>query len=353
MTQKLIRSKNKKKGLPPGALVYVGKNKENPVSIDVFEYNEENYIEKKGVLIEECFSPIQENSVRWININGVHDTAVIEKIGAFFQIHSLVLEDILNTDQRPKVEEYENFIFIILKMIYHYKKAMRIEQVGLILGKNFVLSFQEEEGDVFDPIRERIRQNKGKVRKMKADYLAYALLDSIVDNYFPVLENMGERIEETEDEVIHQFKKETVREIYRLRREIIFFRKSIWPLREVTSTLERTDSNLLSESFFLYLKDIRDHIIEGIDHLDSFRDMLASLFDIYLSSLSNKMNEVMKFLAIISTIFIPLTFLAGIYGMNLKMPEVQFEWFYPQFFWGIILLVVLIMVLFFKKKKWF
>jgi len=261
-------------------------------------------------------------------LDGIHQLDNIEKIGEHFKIHPLVLEDIMNTGQRPKMEDFNDYLFIVLKMLSYDEEEneTKTEQVSLILSSKFVISFQESEGDVFDPVRERIRSDRGRIRKMGVDYLAYSLIDAIVDNYFMVLEKIGEKIEDIEDELVKNPTPEVLHTIHRLKRELIFLRKSVWPLREVISRLERWESPLIDKSIDIYLRDVYDHTIQVIDALETFRDMLSGMLDIYLSSLSNRMNEVMKVLTIIATIFIPLTLISSIYEMNFKyMPEL--DWF--------------------------
>jgi len=292
--------------------------------------------------------------VTWINIDGVHQLEIIEKIGELFKIHPLVLEDIVNTGQRPKMEDFVDYIFLTLKMLRYFEgeKETKTEQVSMILGSNFVISFQESEGDVFDPIRERLRADKGRIRKMGADYLAYALMDAVVDNYFTILEKLGEGIEDMEEELVVNPTLETLQAIHHLKREMIFPRKSVWPLREVINRLERWESSLIKKSTSIYLRDLYDHTIQVIDSIETFRDVLSGMLDIYLSSVSNRMNEVMKVLTIIATIFIPLTLVAGIYGMNFRfMPELETSVGYP-----IVLLLMLcigvLMISYFRKKRW-
>jgi len=280
---------------------------------------------------------------------------MMEKIANHFGIHSLVMEDILNTGQRPKMDDMDDYVYVVLKMLNYNEEDDEIdaEQISIILGQNFVISFQEKERDVFEPIRERIRKNKGRIRKKGADYLAYTLLDSVVDIYFTILEKIGERIEFLEEELVENPSTQTLQEIHGLKREMIFLRKSIWPLREVISGLERGESSLIKETTVIYLRDVYDHTIQVIDTVETFRDMLSGILDVYLSSISNKMNEVMKVLTIIATIFIPLTFLAGVYGMNFRyMPELEWRWGY---FTALFLMAVIGigMVIYVRKKKWF
>ena len=310
--------------------------------------------EKEAKEVEECFPFKDKPTVTWINIDGIQRIDVIEKIGKHFNLHPLALEDIVNTGQRPKMEDFVDYIFVVLKMLYYDEKERetKAEQLSLVLGPNWVISFQENEGDVFDPIRERIRADKGRIRKMGADYLVYALIDAVVDNYFLILEKIGEKIEEIEDELVANPAPETLQAIHNLKRQMIFLRKSVWPLREVISRLERWESQLINKSTDIYLRDVYDHTIQVIDAIETFRDMLSGMLDIYLSSVSNRMNEVMKVLTIIATIFIPLTLVAGLYGMNFRyMPELEWPWGYPLVLFFMFAIGVL-MLIYFRKKKW-
>jgi magnesium transporter len=264
------------------------------------------------------------------------------------------MEDILHTDQRPKMEDFEDYIFIVTKMLFfdQEKRELKAEQLSLILGENYVVTFQERVGDVFEPIRERIRKGKGRVRKMQSDYLAYALIDAVVDHYFIVLEKIGETVESLEEELVTNPTPETLQAIHHLKRELIFLRKSVWPLRELISGLERGEASLIQEKTTVFLRDVYDHTIQVIDTVESLRDMVSGMLDVYLSSVSNRMNEVMKVLTIIATIFIPMTFIAGIYGMNFEnMPELKWPWGYPLV-WCVILAIGIVMLGYFKKKKW-
>jgi len=351
---KRIRKRPKEAGLPPGTLISSREEKAEKVRITIMDYGERELEEKDTETIEECFPSREKPTVTWININGVHHIDTVEKVGKHFDLHPLTLEGIVDTGQRPKIEDYEDYIFIVLKMLHHNEEEGEIqtEQVSLILGSNFVISFQEREGDVFDPVRERIRRGKGRIRKMGADYLAYALIDTIVDNYFLIPEKLGEKIESMEEELITNPTPQTLQAIHALRREMISLRKSIWPLREVISVVARGESELIHESTRVYLRDVYDHTIQVIDIVETSRDVLSGMLDIYLSSISSRMNQVMKVLTIVATIFIPLTFIAGVYGMNFKyMPELERHWGYP--------LVLLVMVAvgismlgYFRRKKW-
>ena len=349
-----IKRHSRKAGLPPGTLVHIGERKAEQIRITLIDYNEQNFQERVVEKVEECFPFKEMLTVTWINIDGLHSIETIEKIGKHFELHPLILEDILNTGQRPKCDDYEKCLFMVLKMLSYNNESNSIqsEQVSLVLGQNFVISFQEAVGDVFEQIRDRIRNAKGKIRKMSADYLAYTLIDAIVDNYFLILEKIGEQIESMEEELIAKPSDKTVRMIHALKRELIFLRKSVWPLRELISSLEKTESPLIANSTEPYLRDVYDHTIQVIDTVESFRDMVSGMLDIYLSSISNRMNAVMKVLTIIATIFIPLTFVAGIYGMNFKyMPELEWKWGYLAL-WIVIVIIGICMLIFFRRKKW-
>ncbi len=357
---KLLKRRSKPAGLPPGTLMYVGERKVENVRMIYIDYDEHNFDEKQVSAIEDCFAFKTTPTVTWINIDGLHDVEIIEKIGRQFELHPLVLEDILHTGQRPKLEDFDKYIFIVLTMLYYNSdnQTVETEQVSIVLGSNFVISFQERVGDVFDQLRDRLRNAKGRIRKMGPDYLAYSLLDAVVDSYFSILEKMGERIEVLEEELVTEPTEQTLQQIHRLKREMIILRKSVWPLREVISGLQRTESALIAESTSVYLRDVYDHTIQIIDTIESFRDMVSGMVDLYLSSLSNKMNSVMKVLTIIATIFIPLTFIAGIYGMNFNsekspfnMPELNWYWGYPVALLAMTI-VAAIMLVYFRKKKW-
>ncbi|MCP8318527.1 MAG: magnesium/cobalt transporter CorA [Candidatus Methylarchaceae archaeon HK01B] len=352
--KKIFKKRSKKTGLPPGTLILIGEKKIEKARITIIDYNEAQFQEKEAKKVEECFPYKDQPNVTWINIDGIHDVEIIEKIGNNFNLHPLQLEDVLNTEHRPKIEDFEDYIFVVLKMLYYDEKENEIkdEQISLILASNIVISFQESEGDVFNPIRERIRNGKGRIRKMGADYLAYALIDAIVDNYFIILEKLGEKIQDLEEELVTNPTSETLHAIHKFKRENIFLRKSVWPLREVVSKLERGESSLIKETTVIYLRDVYDHIIRVIDTIETFRDLLSGMLDIYLSSISNRMNEVMKVLTVIATIFIPLTLIASVYGMNFTyMPELESPWGYPIVLVGMLFIVTL-MLIYFKRKKW-
>jgi len=351
---KVTKRRSSKAGLPPGTLIHVGEKKVESVRITFIDYDEQCFQEKHVSNIEECLKLKDTPTVTWINIDGLHDIELLEKLGKGFELHPLVLEDILSTGQRPKFEDYEKYVFIVLKMISFSEEnqSIEVEQVSLVMGPNFVISFQERVGDVFEQVRDRIRNLKGRIRKMGADYLAYSIIDAVVDNYFVILEKSGEKIEAMEEEVVSRPREKTVQKIHSLKREMISLRKSIWPLRELIGGLQKSESSLINETTDIYLRDVYDHTIQIIDTIESFRDMVSGLLDVYLSSLSNRMNAVMKVLTIIATLFIPLTFVAGIYGMNFKyMPELEWRWSYP-IVWLVMISVAVVMLIYFRKKKW-
>lgn len=346
------KGRKKKAGLPPGTLVHIGEKKVEKVNITVIDYDEESFSEHEPETIEECYEFMEKPTTTWVNVDGLHDVAVFEELGTKFDLHPLVLEDVLNTEQRPKIDDFEKYLFIVMKMLYYDSGAILTEQISLVIFPNLVISFQERSGDVFDSLRERIRTGKGLIRKMGPDYLAYAIIDAIVDSYFVILESIGEEIERMEEYVVEDPGPEVLQRIHGLKTAMIFVRKSVWPLREVVNKLQRADSPLIEERTVKYLRDVYDHTIQVIDTAETFRDMVSGMLDIYLSSVSNRMNEIMKVLTIIATIFIPLTFIAGVYGMNFKyMPELEWAWGYP-IVWGVMAIIVVLMVAYFRRKGW-
>jgi magnesium transporter len=344
---------SKRAGQPPGTLRVNGEPANAPVKITVIDYDAAHFQEKLVGEIAECFPFKETETVTWINVDGLGNIKIIEELGKCFNIHPLILEDVLNTEQRPKMEELDTYIYLNLKMLsfIETQKEVKIEHISMIIGPNFLISLQEDVGDIFDPVRERIRKD-GRIRKFGPDYLAYALIDLIVDNYFVVMEKLEERVEDLEEELVTNPTQESLHKINRLKKDMIFLRKSVWPLREVINSLERSESPLIKESTTIYLRDVYDHTIQVIDTLETFRDMVSGMIDIYLSGLSYKMNEIMKVLTLIATIFIPLTFVVGLYGMNFKnMPELSWEFGYYS-----VLIVMAVMVAgmlaYFRRKKW-
>lgn len=359
--ERYVQKRSRKSGLPPGTLVHIGTKREEKALITFMNYDESRLVEKEVPGVEDCFFVRDLPGVSWINIDGVHQVELIEKLGAHFNLHPLVLEDIANTGQRPKLEDYGDYLFIVLKMLHHGRMSdlFDAEQLCMVVGPQYVITFQEKPGDVFDPVRERIRTGKGRSRRMGADYLAYALIDAIVDDYFAILEHYGERIEAVEENLVNHPTPDSLRAIHRLKSEMIFLRRSVWPLREVINVLERGESPLIQQPTTVYLRDVYDHTVHVIDTVETFRDIISGMLETYLSSMSNRMNEVMKVLTIIATIFMPLTFIAGIYGMNfntaaspLNMPELNWKYGYPAAI-AAMALVALGMIWYFKKKKWF
>lgn len=348
------KSLSKKAGLSPGALVHIGARKTNEIKVTVIDYNEAKFSEVNCKTIEECFPYKDSSSVSWVNIDGLHDTEAIGKIGQHYGLHPLLLEDVLNTSHRPKVEEFDDYLFLALQMFGISKDGKYIvsEQISLVLGKHWVISFQEQEGDVFDTIRQRIKEKKGNIRHKGTDYLMYRLIDTVVDNYFFVTEHLTDVIEKLEEKVMNNQDKETLQEIQHLKKQFVNLRKSVMPLREAVSSLQKDGNEFVKPDTIRYLRDVYEHLIQVNETIDSERDTLASIMELYLSGVSNKMNQIMKILTIIATIFIPLTFIAGVYGMNFdNMPELH--WKYGYFaVWGVMLAVIIIMILFFKRKRW-
>jgi magnesium transporter len=351
---RLLKRTSAKAGLPPGTLLHIGEEKTHDVNISIIDYDPGRVDERVRASIDDCIAFKERPSVTWINVNGIHDVSVIEAIGKAFNLHPLLLEDVMHTGQRAKMDDYETHLFVILQMVECREdhEEIEVEQISIVIGSGYVISFQEWEGDVFDTVRERIRNGKGRIRLMGSDYIAHALIDAVVDNYFLALERIGEVIEGLQDQVLTDPRPETLQDIQQAKRDMIFFRKSVWPLREAVGILGREDSPLITESVRPYLRDIYDHTIQVIDTIETFRDLISGTLDVYLSSVSNRMNEVMKVLTIIATIFIPLTFVVGIYGMNFKyMPELEWRWGYFVV-WGIMVVVAVVMLIGFKRKKW-
>lgn len=343
-----------KTGHSPGSLVFVGTKKADKTSIDIMEYNATEIKEFRTEKLQDAFIVKENPKTTWIDIKGIHDEKLIADIGEHYNIHPLVLEDILNTGHRAKIDFFDDYIYVVLKMISwnENKKTVDTEQISLIIGNNYVISFQEKEGDIFDPLRERIRQGKGRIRNMGADYLAYAILDITVDNYFLALEGIGEHIELLEEKLLKTPDKNVLKDIYRVKRENLLLRKAVWPLREVHAQLERTESPLIRKKTRPFLRDLYDHTVHIIDTIETYRDTTSGLQELYISTLSNRTNEVMKVLTIIATIFIPLTFIVGIYGMNFEyMPELEWPWAYFAIM-GLMGIIVVGMLWYFKKKKW-
>lgn len=348
---KFEKGRSKKSGLAPGTPILIGKTLTQEPTIEIIEYSETEFIRLKNADLTKIKKPHEKDRRIWVNVNGI-EINTLQKIGEIFNIHPLVIEDMVNTDQRPKCEEYDENIYTVLKMINISTEEVEFEQLSVVFGKNYVITVQEQEGDIYEPIRERIQLSKGEIRKSESDYLAYALIDSTVDHYFKFLEDLGEEIEELEEEIVGAPKMSTMRQVHALKLELIMLRRVIWPLREAIGALLRSENKLISKKTKIYLRDVYDHVIYTIDQIETYRDIVSGMLDIYLSSLSNKINEVMKVLTVITTIFMPLTFIAGIYGMNFEnMPELKSEFGYPLVlvFMGVI---GISMFLYFRNKKW-
>jgi magnesium transporter len=323
------------------------------VILELITYNADQYVKHTDLDIDELLKQIKPDQVNWINVDCLHESNMIEKIQERFNLHSLLVDDILN-DQRPKAEEYDDYLFFTLKMLYAINgNKIDYEQISFVLGPDYLISFQEKEGDLFDPFRERIRLNQGKVRKKKADYLLYRLIDIIVDSYYTILDSIGERIEETEEDVHKNPSTKTFHTIQAIKKELIFLRKAVYPLRDALSRVMKNEYGFIEEENIRFYSDVYDHVIHLIDSLETYKDLTSSLMDIHINTMNTRMNEVMKVLTVISTIFIPLTFIVGVYGMNFDyMPELRWHWGYFAV-WGVMIVIVVGMLRFFSYKKWF
>lgn len=353
-TRRFLKKRSIKAGMSPGTLVHIGDQRAEAAHISVMSYNLATFEEQLCRQIDDCLPKFAQELITWVNVEGVHDLDIVQQLGNRFSLHPLVLEDIVNTVQRPKIEDYGDYLFIVLRMLRPTEVGeFTSEQLSIILGPDYLFTFQEGiQGDVFDSVRDRIRTAKGKTRGMGTDYLAYSLIDAVVDGYFSVLEGLGERIVNVEEELALTPDRATLHLINDMKKEIIFLRKAVWPLREAISFLERGDSNLLNDTTKLYFRDVYDHTVQVIDTVETYRDLLSGMLDLYLSSISNRTNEVMKFLTVIGTIFMPLTFLVGVYGMNFKhMPELEWHNGYYAL-WAIMVSLSVVMIVYFRRKRW-
>ena len=351
---RMVSRVRKAPGSAPGTLVHTGARKAESVTVRLIEYDVDTIVERELDRIEDCFELMEAPTTSWVNVDGLHEVAVVEAVGERFGVHRLVMEDILSTTQRPKVEEYDDHFFVILKMLSFDGETDSIhsEQVSLVVGRSFVFSFQEHRGDVFEPVRERLRQSKGRIRSRGADYLAYALIDTVVDSYFRILEAVGDRIEELEEAVLGNPTMRALERIHHLRREMLILRRAVWPLREALGGLYRGEVPLVTEETEVFLRDVHDHAVQVIDTVETLREVLSGAMDLYMSGVGNRMNEVMKVLTIIATIFIPLSFFAGLYGMNFEyMPELGLRWAYPALI-GFMLVLAGGMIWAFRKRGW-
>jgi len=351
--QKFV-SKTAKRGSIPGTVEYIGQPRADKVKIEVLEFDELTTKETIFSSVNEMKAYLEHPGIKWFQVTGVHNSDILNEIGNLFKIISLDLEDIANTTQRPRIEEREDYIFMVFKVIQlePETREVNIEQVSIILGSNYVITFHETTPKVFETLQTRITTGLGRVRKMKSDYLIFAITDIIIDQYFTLIESIGEMIEETEEELIASPDQSSQEAIYKLKRRLGYVKKSIWPAREVLNQLQHSDHELIEEGTKIYFRNIYDHTIQIIETLESLRDLTSGMMDLYLSTVSYKMNEIMKVLTIFSTIFIPLTFFAGVYGMNFKyLPEL--EWRSGYFiFWGIMITITIVMLFYFRRKKW-
>lgn len=349
-----LKHRSKKAGLPPGSLIHVGQIIDPKIHISLVDYDPHHLVEMKDISIDQCLRYMQKPTVTWINIRGIHDSNVLNTIGKHFGLHSLLLEDVMNSGQRSKLDYYKDHIYIVMRSLSYDSTADLIsdEQVSIVFGKNFLITFLEDSAEVIEPVLARIRNGNQRIRSMGTDYLCYAIMDSIVDHYFVILEVVDRQIEELEEALMHDPGANTMHRIQHLKRGIILLRKSIWPTREVVNNFRRLDTPLITETTKVYMHDVYDHTIQAIDTIESFRDISSGLLDVYLSNISQRMNEVMKVLTVVATIFVPLTFIASIYGMNFEyMPEIHSKWGYP-FALSLMLIVGGVMLVFFKRKKW-
>ena len=345
----------KKVGLPAGTLVYTGEKVVEAVEVTLISYNEQTFEERRVTSAEECAPYRMSSEVTWINVDGVHDPSALEKLGECFGLHHLVTEDILSVVQRPKVEDYGEYLFLVMKMLGYDERTGKVmpEQVSVVVGPRFLLSFPEaHRSGAVSMIHERLRTGRGRIRKLGSDYLAYSLVDAIVDGYFVTLDKLGDRIDALEDELIERPRGAMVEQLYQLKRELLLVHRSVWPVREVVAALMRQESPIVTDATVPYLRDVYDHTIQAIDTIEIYREMLSEMIGIYLSSASNRLNAIMKILTVIATIFMPLTFIAGVYGMNFRyMPELGWKYGYPAAL-GIMAGIGIAMALYFRRKQW-
>jgi magnesium transporter len=354
MAKKRTAKHMKKPGISPGSVIYTGEKTSKSLFIESFDYSKDSVNEVEHATVTDLFNYKTTDTITWININGLNHTKEIEAVGNYYNIHPLTLEDIVNVSGRPKIDEFENYLYVVIKMLYYDKDDnIKSEQVSFVLGDYYVLSFQEAEGDVFNSLRERIRFAKGRIRTMGSDYLLYALMDSVVDHYFVIIETISNKIEDLEENLFNCFSAQEIsKQIQDLKREILKIRRAIYPLREIINRVEKSENKLINDNTLRYFKDVYDHVIQISENIEIYREMTFGLMDMYMTTINNKMNEVMKVLTIIATIFIPLTFIAGVYGMNFEnIPELKYKYSY-FILWGIMITLFISMLFYFKKKKW-
>ena len=351
---RFIKDRQATRGQVPGSLILIGNQKMEAPVIQLMEYDSDQLVEKTLDSIEETVSCKSSDPVSWINIYGIHDLGLMQSLGEIFELHPLLLEDILNTDQMPKYEDGESYDAFILKMLIYdeAEKRLSAEQFTLILGTGFVITLQEQKGDVFKPVRERIRNRKPTSRLMDADYLAYALLDTIVDNYILVTESLGRQIEALEERLFGSQDKTLVEEIYRYKTELSFLRKSVRPVKDLMGHFIRSENTLFQEKHQQFIRDLNDLVMQATDAIELYSGMISDHLSIYSTNMSNRINEVMKVLTIFASIFIPLTFIAGVYGMNFEfIPELKYRFSYPVF-WSVVIIIGIALLIYFRRKKW-
>ncbi len=351
---RFIRNLTKSNGLYPGSFVFIGKQKVETARITVIDYDKDNLTEKEISSVEDILELLDKNSVTWVNIDGIHDTELLKSFSKSFDIHPLLIEDLLNTGQRPKIEDFDNAVFFTMKMLDYddEEKIITTEQISIVLKDKFLITFQEQPGDIFDPVRERIRKKKGRIRNLSTDYLAYALLDTVIDNYLHIIEVVGDEIEEMENDIIKNHSSSIINRLNTYKREINFLSKTVRPVKEGIIRLVKMDNNIVSSEIDLFLRDLQDLASNAVEAIDVYREMLTDYYNLYNSFLNNKTNDIFRFLTIFSTIFIPLTFIAGIYGTNFEyLPELHYRYSYFIFL-GAMGLIAAFMIFIFKKKKW-
>ena len=353
LTQSFLRPKMKSVNQPPGTVTYVGRKPSGETKLEVIDYNKNNFEKLTSSTTEDAFKFEAEDRITWFNIDGLSNTAEIEKLGKYYDLHPLIIEDIVNTTQRPKIDEYEDYLFIVAKMLYHQDGKLVNEHISFVLGKDYVLTFQEAGGDVFDGVRGRLEKSYGRIRSNGSDYLVFALLDAIVDHYFLVVDELSEKVEALEEQLFESQPSDDITfEIQDLKRSILRVRRAVFPLKEVIFRFQKLENDLIKNRTRNYINDLHDHILQVSENIDLYREMAWGLMDMYMTTLSNKMNEVMKVLTIMASIFIPLTFIAGIYGMNFEyMPELAFTYAYP-IFWGVVIFLGGGLLVYFKRNKW-